>query len=62
MYPGNLNGERGKNDVDLFDCRRRIWYIQASASPKDLVIVIDISGSMIGANIGKLISTLLTST
>ncbi|XP_066920408.1 voltage-dependent calcium channel subunit alpha-2/delta-3-like [Clytia hemisphaerica] len=50
IFPGNVMPVN--EEADLFDCRRRIWYIQASTSPKDIVIVIDYSGSMIGNNIG----------
>ncbi|XP_069048199.1 voltage-dependent calcium channel subunit alpha-2/delta-4 isoform X3 [Lepisosteus oculatus] len=47
LYPG-IKWTPDENGVIAFDCRNRNWYIQAATSPKDIVIVIDISGSMKG--------------
>ncbi|KPP63786.1 voltage-dependent calcium channel subunit alpha-2/delta-4-like, partial [Scleropages formosus] len=47
IYPG-IKWTPDANGVISFDCRNRNWYIQAATSPKDLVIVVDISGSMKG--------------
>ncbi|XP_063785416.1 voltage-dependent calcium channel subunit alpha-2/delta-4 isoform X3 [Pseudophryne corroboree] len=47
LYPG-IKWDSDENGVISFDCRNRGWYIQAATSPKDIVIVVDISGSMKG--------------
>ncbi|XP_055506878.1 voltage-dependent calcium channel subunit alpha-2/delta-4 [Leucoraja erinacea] len=47
LYPG-IKWMPDGNGVISFDCRNRGWYIQAATSPKDIIILLDISGSMKG--------------
>ncbi|KAK7121505.1 hypothetical protein R3I93_022556 [Phoxinus phoxinus] len=47
LYPG-IRWTPDSNGVVAFDCRNRNWYIQAATSPKDIIIVVDVSGSMKG--------------
>ena len=48
----------------MYDPRRRIWYNQAIMSPKDVVIAVDMSGSMTGTHltIAKLVVSSLINT
>ncbi|KAL7399060.1 hypothetical protein ABVT39_019430 [Epinephelus coioides] len=47
QYPG-IKWKPDEHGVIAFDCRNRKWYIQAATSPKDVVILVDVSGSMKG--------------
>uniref|UniRef100_A0A6B0VET1 Putative voltage-dependent calcium channel subunit alpha-2/delta-4-like isoform x3 n=1 Tax=Ixodes ricinus TaxID=34613 RepID=A0A6B0VET1_IXORI len=37
-----------EQEPDMYECRTRQWYVQAAASSKDVVILLDGSGSMMG--------------
>lgn len=37
-----------RKEPDMFDCRLRPWYTGAANSPKNIVILHDVSGSMMG--------------
>lgn len=50
QYPGVKwpNDNTKKSNPDLFDCRSRPWYTMAANSPKNMIILQDTSGSMMG--------------
>uniref|UniRef100_A0A7S1W0M4 VWFA domain-containing protein n=1 Tax=Neobodo designis TaxID=312471 RepID=A0A7S1W0M4_NEODS len=50
IYPGNAQ-ERTASRCGDYDARLRPWYTSATSGPKDIVIVIDRSGSMLNDNV-----------
>lgn len=40
--------QRSRNSRNVYDFRSSAWYVSAATSPKDIVILIDSSGSMAG--------------
>ncbi|KAE8281378.1 Voltage-dependent calcium channel subunit alpha-2/delta-1 [Larimichthys crocea] len=57
-YPASpwINSSNSADKIDLYDVRMRPWYIQGAASPKDMLILVDASGSISGLTL-KLIRT-----
>ncbi|CAF4825853.1 unnamed protein product [Pieris macdunnoughi] len=53
----NLNVEA----EDVYDCRLRPWYVSASGAPRDVLILLDASGSMDNSS-NQVIAELFTST
>ncbi|XP_059146243.1 voltage-dependent calcium channel subunit alpha-2/delta-3-like [Physella acuta] len=64
IYPA-MKWPSNVNVIDTYDCRMRKWYIQASSSPKNVLILLDASGSMKGlrfviatSTVSKILETL----
>ncbi|XP_060849849.1 voltage-dependent calcium channel subunit alpha-2/delta-3 isoform X2 [Rhopalosiphum padi] len=48
QFPAMEWPDKPDKPEDLYDCRMRPWYVEAAASPKDILILVDNSGSMMG--------------
>lgn len=46
IYPGRIF--KRLDAADTFDARRRNWFVNSVTPPKDIIFVIDVSGSMVG--------------
>ncbi|GFH53115.1 hypothetical protein CTEN210_09591 [Chaetoceros tenuissimus] len=46
MYPAAPDSQCDVQGEPLYDPRKRPWYVSASSGPKDIVLVLDTSGSM----------------
>lgn len=46
MYPAAPDSQCDAQGEALYDPRKRPWYVSASSGPKDIVLVLDTSGSM----------------
>ncbi|CAF1990161.1 unnamed protein product [Rotaria magnacalcarata] len=62
VWPGHIweYPEDDTDKLDLFDCRVQNWYIRATSSPRDVIILIDASGSMTGLKKSIAIQTVET--
>ncbi|KAK2539699.1 Cacna2d4 [Columba guinea] len=60
VYNKGIKWLPDENGVISFDCRNRGWYIQAATSPKDIVIIVDVSGSMKGLRMTIAKHTIIT--